>query len=188
MKLCNFIYTDLLVLSPTFILSQSCQRYVSGSFSFSQLNADIWDTTLTSLISYPITNTSVILSSSKHFNSRSTCLYLTVLSHDHLYLECCSSLSFVFLLHLPHLFSTWYTTARVITISYKTVPKALICSNSLWLISSLDVKPKPSQGLTNSCPSWVSPCWNALLYIMIEINWALCCSFTGMVCMLQGFS
>lgn len=92
-----------------------------------------------------------VLSSSKHFNSRSTCLYLTVSSHDHLLsgvLQFPSMLSL--LLHLPHLFSTWYTTARVILLSYKTVQgiNLLKLSNDLSVLS--ECKPKPSQGLTNS--------------------------------------
>lgn len=92
-----------------------------------------------------------VLSSSKHFNSWSTCLYLTVPSHDHLLsgvLQFPSMLSL--LLHLPHLFSTWYTTARVILLSYKTVQgiNLLKLSNDLSVLS--ECKPKPSQGLTNS--------------------------------------
>lgn len=123
------------------------------TFSFSQLNADIWDTALTSLISHPITNTSV---------STVSCIFKTFQQSEYVSLSHCfrpwSSLIWsvavalyvVFASALAFLFSTWYITARVILLSYKSVQgiNLLKLSNAFSILP--EYKPKTSQGLTNS--------------------------------------
>lgn len=129
-----------------------------------------------------------VLSSSKHFNSQ-VHVYLTVSNMIISYLECCSFLYVVFASALASLVFHLVHNSRVILLSYKTVQgiNLLKLSNDLSVLS--ECKPKPSQGLTNSLTLLELSPVSLLYIILIEINWALCCSFywDGMS-LLQGFS
>ena len=55
----------------------------------------------------------------------------------------------VFAFALASLFSTWYTSARVIVLSYKSVQGINLIKRSNGFSVLSEYKPKPSQGLTN---------------------------------------